>query len=143
MFAAILFREKIALRSLLALVVASLGVVSVIDPCTTHLSTSLFPGNLSLVAAALTWALYSVLVRQVTRNTDVLSTSQIAFAGGLPICLPLGIWEMIMHRFGVITPCVIGGIVFLGVLSTALAMYLWNTAFATLSAGVASLTFFA
>jgi len=38
---------------------------------------------------------------------------------------------------------VVGGILFLGIISTALAMYLWNTAFAMLDAGAASLTFFA
>jgi drug/metabolite transporter (DMT)-like permease len=37
----------------------------------------------------------------------------------------------------------VGGILFLGIISTALAMYLWNTAFAVLDAGAASLTFFA
>jgi len=36
---------------------------------------------------------------------------------------------------------VVGGILFLGVISTALAMYLWNTTFAVLDAGAASLTF--
>jgi drug/metabolite transporter (DMT)-like permease len=36
-----------------------------------------------------------------------------------------------------------GGILFLDVISTALAMYLWNTAFGMLDARAASLTFFA
>jgi len=143
LFAAILLREKITLRRLLALVVASLGVLAVIDPRTAQLSSSLFWGNLCLVAAALTWALYSVMVRKVTRDIDVLSVSIITFAGGLPVSLPLGAWEATGQGYGVITPGVIGGILFLGIISTALAMYLWNTAFATLDAGVASLTFFA
>jgi drug/metabolite transporter (DMT)-like permease len=34
-------------------------------------------------------------------------------------------------------------VLFIGIISTALAMYLWNSAFAILDAGVASLTFFA
>ena len=38
---------------------------------------------------------------------------------------------------------VIGGVLFLGVISTALAMVLWNTAFALVDASLASLTFFA
>jgi drug/metabolite transporter (DMT)-like permease len=38
---------------------------------------------------------------------------------------------------------VVGGVLFLGVISTALAMVLWNTAFAYLDASLASLTFFA
>jgi len=143
LFAAILLSEKITLRRLLALLVATLGVVAVIDPREAQLSSSLFWGNLSLVAAALTWALYSVLIRMVTRSTDVLSTSLITFAGGLLVSIPLGAWEAARQGYGEITLGVVGGILFLGIISTALAMYLWNTAFATLPAGVASLTFFA
>jgi drug/metabolite transporter (DMT)-like permease len=150
LFAAIILKEKITPRRLQALVVAMLGVVAVITPAvwgltprTAQLSSSLFLGNLSLIAAALTWALYSVLVRKVTRDVDVLSTSLIAFAGGLPISIPLGAWEASAQGYGLITPGVIGGILFLGIICTALAMYFWNTAFARLEAGAASLTFFA
>jgi drug/metabolite transporter (DMT)-like permease len=150
LFAAIILKEKITPRRLLALVIAMLGVVAVITPAvwgltlrTAQLSSSLFLGNLSLIAAALTWALYSVLVRKVTRDVDVLSTSLIAFAGGLPISIPLGAWEASAQGYGLITPGVIGGILFLGIICTALAMYFWNTAFARLEAGAASLTFFA
>lgn len=142
-FAAMILKEKITPRRLLALVIATAGVVAVVDPRTAQLSSSLFLGNLSLIAAALTWALYSVLVRQVTRNVEVLSTSLIAFAGGLPISIPLGIWEVSTQGYGAITPGVIAGVLFIGIISTALAMYLWNTAFARLDAGAASLTFFA
>jgi drug/metabolite transporter (DMT)-like permease len=55
----------------------------------------------------------------------------------------MGLWEASGQGYGLITPGVIGGILFLGIICTALAMYLWNTAFARLDAGVASLTFFA
>jgi len=143
LFAALLLREKITLRRLLALIVASLGVLAVIDLRTAQLSPDLFLGNIYLVAAALTWALYSVLIRVATRSMDVLSTSLIAFAGGLPVSVPFSAWEASAQGYGLITPGVIGGILFLGIISTALAMYLWNMAFATLPAGVASLTFFA
>jgi len=143
LFAALLLGEKITLRRLLALVVASIGVVAVIDPRTAQLSPSLFKGNLCLVAAGLTWALYSVLVRKVTRDVDVLTVSLVTFAGGLLVSVPLSVWEAATQNYGVITPGVIGGILFVGIICTALAMYLWNTAFATLDASVASLTFFA
>jgi drug/metabolite transporter (DMT)-like permease len=142
-FAAILLGEKITWRRLLALLVASLGVVAVIDPRTAQLSSELFLGNMALVGAALTWALYSVLVRKVTRNMDVLPVSLIAFAGGLPVSIPLGIWEANTLGVGLVTSGVVAGVLFIGIISTALAMYLWNSAFAILDAGVASLTFFA
>jgi drug/metabolite transporter (DMT)-like permease len=117
--------------------------LAVIDPRTAHISSQLFWGNMSLVAAALTWALYSVLVRRLTRDVDVLSTSLIAFVGGLPVCLPLAFWEASSQGYGPISWGIFAGILFLGIISTALAMFLWNTAFAKLEAGVASLTFFA
>ena len=126
-----------------ALVLATLGVIAVIDPRSAQLNPELFLGNLALIGAAITWALYSVLVRKVTQNLDVLPFSLIAFLGGLPVTLPAGAWEVgtlgsERSRLGVI-----GGILFLGVISTALAMVLWNTAFALVDASLASLTFFA
>jgi drug/metabolite transporter (DMT)-like permease len=142
-FAAILLGEKITPRKLLALTIATLGVLAVVDPRGAQLSPSLFWGNISLVFAGITWALYSVLVRKVSRSADVLTISLIAFAGGLPISLPAGVWEISAQGIGHITLGVVAGVLFLGIISTALAMYLWNSAFAILDAGIASLTFFA
>jgi drug/metabolite transporter (DMT)-like permease len=143
LFAALILAERITLRRLVALGIATAGVVAVIDPRNAALSPSFFWGNICLVAAALTWALYSVLIRKVTRDTDVLTTTLIAFIGGLPVCLPLSGWEAMTQGFGRISLGVVGGILFIGIISTAIAMYLWNTAFTILDAGTASLTFFA
>jgi drug/metabolite transporter (DMT)-like permease len=143
LFAALLLGEKITRRRLIALGIATAGVVAVIDPRNAILSSSFFWGNICLVAAALTWALYSVLIRKATQQVDVLMTTLIAFIGGLPVCLPLSTWEVATQGFGTISLGVVGGVLFIGIISTALAMYLWNAAFATLDAGVASLTFFA
>ncbi len=143
LFAALLLREKITTRRVLALLLSTLGVLAVIDPRSARVDPELFLGNLSLIAAALTWALYSVLIRLVTRQLDVLSVSLIAFMGGLPIVVPAGIWENSVQPIGAITPGIVGGVLFLGIICTALAMALWNNAFAQLDAGLASLTFFA
>ena len=142
-FAALLLRERITPLRLTALALATLGVLAVIDPRSAQLNPDLFLGNLALIGAAITWALYSVLVRKATQNLDVLSFSLIAFIGGLPVTVPVGAWELQTVGVGQITLGVIGGILFLGVISTALAMVLWNTAFAFLDASLASLTFFA
>ena len=48
-----------------------------------------------------------------------------------------------VQGIGAVTPGTLAGVLFLGIIATALAMYLWNAAFAILDAGVASLTFFA
>jgi drug/metabolite transporter (DMT)-like permease len=143
LFAWMLLGEKITARRLISLFLATLGVVAVIDPRSAQLKPDLFLGNLMLIGAAVTWALYSVLVRKVTRNTDVLLFSLIAFIGGLPVSVPAGAWELSTVGVGEISLGVVGGVLFLGIVSTALAMVLWNTAFAYVDAGLASLTFFA
>lgn len=143
LFAWMLLKETITPLRTVSLVLATLGVIAVIDPRSAQLNPELFLGNLSLIGAAITWALYSVLVRKTTKNLDVLPFSLIAFLGGLPITMPAGAWEAATLGIGEITPGVIGGILFLGVISTALAMVLWNTAFALVDASLASLTFFA
>jgi len=143
LFAPYLLGEKTTARRVISLVIASLGVIAVIDPRTADLASSVFLGNLSLLAAALTWALYSVLVRKVSPNADLLTSSMVMLSAGVPTSLLFGAFEISGRAIGVITPGIIMGILFLGIISTALAMYLWNYAFAQLPAAVASLTFFA
>jgi len=143
LFAAWILGERVTRQRLAALGLATLGVIIVIDPRTTRLSPAVFWGNISLVAAALTWALYSVLIRKVTRGLAVLPVSLVCFLGGLLFTIPIGGVELRISGLEKITPWVILGILYLGVISTGLAMYLWNMAFARLEAGVASLTFFA
>jgi drug/metabolite transporter (DMT)-like permease len=143
LFAAWILGERITPRRLAALLIATLGVIAVIDPRTAQFSSNMFLGNLSLVAAALTWALYSVLVRKVTFDLEVLPATMVFFWGGLCISVPAAAWELQVIPLGEITWAVVLGVLYLGIISTALAMFLWNKAFATLEAGVASLTFFA
>jgi drug/metabolite transporter (DMT)-like permease len=142
-FAPFLLGERATLRGIIALFVSTLGVIAVIDPRNAELSPTLFWGNMSLLAAALTWALYSTLVRKISKSGDLLTSSAIMLLGGLPSSLLFGLWEMNTQGIGEITLGIVGGLLFLGIISTAIAMFLWNYAFAELPANVASLTFFA
>jgi drug/metabolite transporter (DMT)-like permease len=142
-FAWIVLNERITSSRLIALLVSSVGVVAVIDPRGVRLNGPGLWGNIALVGAALTWALYSVLIRHVTRDLDVLSVSFVAFLGGLTIAIPAAAWEVHTRSVGPIGLGAVLGVLFLGIVSTGLAMLLWNAAFALLDAGVASLTFFA
>ena len=142
-FAWVLLKENITPVRLIALFLATLGVVAVIDPRSAQLNPDLFLGNLLLLGAALTWALYSVLVRKATQDLEVLPFSLIAFLGGLPVSIPASAWELKTIGVGEISPGVVGGVLFLGIISTALAMVLWNNSFTLIDANLASLTFFA
>lgn len=143
LFAPFLLGERSTMRRIVALIVSSLGVLAVIDPRTADLSSSLFLGNMSLLAAALTWALYSVLVRKISLSADLLTSSTIMLTAGIPSSVLFGYFEFINQGVGEINMGIVAGVLFLGIISTALAMFLWNYAFAILPAATASLTFFA
>jgi len=79
----------------------------------------------------------------VSKSGDLLTSSTVMLLGGLPSSMLLGFWEVRTQGIGTITIGIIFGILFLGIISTAIAMFMWNYAFAELPANVASLTFFA
>jgi drug/metabolite transporter (DMT)-like permease len=140
LFAVPVLGQKLGPRSWGALALAAAGVLAVIGWGSFSAN---FWGNLLLVGAALTWALYSVLTARAARGLDLTLTSLVGFWGGLPFSLSGAAWELCVRGFGPIDGSILAGILFLGVVSTALAMLLWNYAFRVLPASTAGLTFFA
>jgi len=126
------------------LAVATTGVLLVVDPGSAQFAPETFLGNLALLGAALTWGLYSVLVRlNAGRGINVVPMTYVLLFGGLPLSLPLAFFEWQGAGIGEVTPGIVLGILYLGVVSTAVAMFLWNFAFARLRASTAALAFFA
>ncbi len=142
-FAIWLLGERTTARRLTALVLATLGIVVVVDPSAARFDASAFWGNLALLGAALTWGLFSVLVKWASQRLSVLSLSLLGFMGGLVLSGPAAVLELQGASVGPLSLPIWLGILYLGVVSTALAMTLWNHALATLDAGVVSLLFFA
>ncbi|MBZ0317732.1 MAG: DMT family transporter, partial [Anaerolineae bacterium] len=66
LFAALILREKLTPMHLLAVGLATLGVIVIVNPAEADFGSDTFIGNLFLAIAALTWGLYSVLVRRVS-----------------------------------------------------------------------------
>ncbi len=141
-FAAPLLKERLGGRAWTSLALATAGVLAVLAPELTSFDTA-NAANLLLVAAALTWALYTVLTARAARGTDLVLSSLVGFLGGLPVSVPGMALELSAHPLGPIDGGIIAGILFLGLVSTALAMLLWNYAFQALPASAAGLTFFA
>ncbi|MDX1522977.1 MAG: DMT family transporter, partial [Anaerolineae bacterium] len=86
--------EHLSRRKTGALLLASLGVVLVIDPRSADLSADTFLGNLALLGAGITWGLYSVLVRRdSTRGFGMAELTFVLLIGGLPVAVPLAYLE--------------------------------------------------
>ena len=142
-FAALILHEQLTLRRILAVALATVGVIVIIDISQADFGSDTFAGDVALAIAAITWGLYSVLVRLVCQRWDTLVVTVYAFVGGLALVVPAALLELTQRPIGNIDSGTVLGILYLGVVSTAGAMWLWNRAFALVSASIASLFFFA
>jgi drug/metabolite transporter (DMT)-like permease len=143
LFAAIILHERLTLKRIGAVLLATIGVFIIVDLSKANFSSETFQGDMALTVAAVTWGLYSVLVRLVSKRLDTLVVTLFAFCGGLMLTVPAAFLELAQRPIGEITFATILGILYLGVVSTAGAMWLWNRAFALVDASIASLFFFA
>ena len=146
LFAWLLLRERASGRQWLGLALATIGVLLVTllgdQPITVEAADPLL-GNIFLIVAAISWALYSVMVKIHTRTYSALAVTLAVTAGGILIVLPVAALELQTQTLGAITPSVVAGILYVGLGSTALAFFLWNKSFELLDAASVSLFFFA
>jgi drug/metabolite transporter (DMT)-like permease len=147
LFAVWLLKERLTAANLVALGLATLGVLAVVGPesgggAGGH---SLWLGNLCLVGAAVTWALYTVLGKVASQHYSSLTVATYATLSGLVFTTPLA-WATEWQTWslaGGLPLMVWLGVAYVGVISTAVAFYLWVLGFALLDAGTGSLFFFA
>lgn len=145
LFAVLLLRERLNFQRLAAIVTASAGVFIILDPASADFASDTFAGDAFLAVAAVTWGLYSVLVRRVSlrHSAPTLMLTVVALLGGLLASIPASVLELAQRPVGAITFEIVLGILYLGIVSTALALLLWNRAFSLVPATIASLFFFA
>lgn len=145
LFALVILREKLRAASLAAIIIASAGVLIILNPAAADFSSETFVGDVFLAIAAVTWGLYSVLVRRVSIRTrqPALTVTVSALLGGLLVSLPGSLLELSQRPLGTINLGGVLGVLYLGLICTAFALLLWNRAFALVPATVASLYFFA
>jgi len=144
LFGVSILGERLRSRRLAALALASVGVLLVLDLRSADLASETTLGDLALLGAGATWGLYSVLVRRdAVRGVGLPEMTFLLLFGGLPVAVPLAIFENPGGFDIAWTPGLILGVLYLGIVSTAVAMYLWNFAFSRLPATTAGLAFFA
>lgn len=142
LFAWWMLRERLNGAKIASLVIATVGVMVIIG--NDHGSESgTLAGNLFLVVAAVSWALYSVMGKGLTERYAALTVTFWAALCGVVFTLPIAGWEVATQ--GVTwpeQPLVWWGVLYLGVISTALAFFLWTKGFQLMDAGTAGLFFF-
>jgi drug/metabolite transporter (DMT)-like permease len=144
LFAFFMLRERITTRKILSLLFAMVGVVIVVGLEGASLSnkTQLI-GNLSLIGAAITWAFLSVVAKKAsaTYSPLVVTTYSIFWAWIFTTPAMIIEWSFLPVR-NLGEPIVWLAILYIGIVSTAGAFYLWNKGLQLVEAGVGSMFFF-
>ncbi|HEU5314786.1 MAG TPA: EamA family transporter [Chloroflexota bacterium] len=147
-----LLGERPTARQVMGLALASAGVAMTIllAPTATEggdeaAGRNVLLGNVLLVVAAVTWALYSVLGRIASRRYPALITTGYATFFGAVFTAPLVPleWGTTAPRWEATPGLIWPGVLYLGVVSTAGAFYLWNKSIALLGPGLPAILFFA
>lgn len=139
-FAKLILKEKITLKKFISLLIASLGVLVVIGYGGSKGFN--FLGDLALIGAANTWALLSVLVKIASKNNSSLIVTAYAIFIGLIFTIPFTVFELKSTPITYINLNIILGLIYIGVISTAIAFFLWNKGLEMVDTGIGSLFFF-
>ncbi|HDR7798626.1 TPA: DMT family transporter [Bacillus tropicus] len=140
LFAAIILKEKLTARRLLSTIIATIGVIIVIG-WDIEIG-SYFIGTIILVGAAITWALLSIYVKIASARFSSLVITTYAIFFSLFFITPFMIWEFQSSPIEHMNLYVVLGVLYLGIISTAGAFFLWNKGLELMDASIGSLFFF-
>lgn len=140
-FARLILKESITLKKCLSIVLATIGVGIIVGNGQIDVTQQL--GGLYLLLAALTWALMSVFVKKVPSHYSQIVvttyTSMIAVMLLTPFVLPR---LNNLDLASVLQPTISGGLLYLGIISTAGGFLLWNKGLQLMNASSGGLFFF-
>ncbi|MBD8520869.1 DMT family transporter [Lysinibacillus fusiformis] len=140
-FAHVILKEDITVKKCISIILATIGVGVIVGHGEIDLTQQL--GGLYLLLAAVTWALMSVLVKKVPSHYSqiVVTTysSLIAVILLTPFVIPR-LKEMDLSI--VVQPTISGGLLYLGIVSTAGGFLLWNKGLQLMNASSGGLFFF-
>jgi drug/metabolite transporter (DMT)-like permease len=140
-FARFLLGEKVTWRKGLSVVLATVGVLLIVGGG--DFGNANLIGGLVLFVAALTWAFMSVLVKRVPETYPQLVITTYAILSAFVVMTPFTASGLAQIDLGdVLQPVVLLGVLYLGVVSTAGAFFLWNKGLQLVDAGSGGLYFF-
>lgn len=141
LFARILLKERINLKKAISICLATLGVFIIVGNGQIDMSGQL--GGISLLVAAITWAFMSVLVKRVPNSYSQIVVTTYSILVAIVILTPFVVGRLHELDFHQVThPTIWGGLLYLGVISTACGFLLWNRGLQMLNASSGGLFFF-
>ena len=126
----VLVGERWSVRQALGVLISLGGVVAIVarGELTVLAGMQLNGGDLWVLLATLTWAIYTVCLRWRPAELDPLAMLWTISALGVVAMLPLYAGELASGRTVHVTPIALAGIAYMGVFATVVAYIFWNRA---------------
>ncbi|MCM3378372.1 MULTISPECIES: DMT family transporter [Shouchella] len=141
LFASVILKERLTFKKAMSVSLATLGVIIIVGVDNLNVSSTL--GGISLVIAALTWALMSVLIKCLPSDYSQIVVTTYATLLAVVVLTPYVIPRLLQLDVAQLTnPTIWGGLIYLGVISTSLAFLLWNRGLQMLNASSGGVFFF-
>jgi drug/metabolite transporter (DMT)-like permease len=132
----VMFRVRATARQWAGLAVSLAGVVVIVSRADPRvlLALELVQGDVLLLVAALSWAVYTACLRWRPRELDQLTFAGASILIGVLVLAPLYGWEASREPPVVFTPAVVAALLYTGVFPSVLAVLFWNQAVAEVGA---------
>ncbi|MFH1036094.1 MAG: DMT family transporter [Pseudomonadota bacterium] len=136
LIAGVMIAEPVSRRQKAGALLGLVGVVGLICGGSLDflLSLKFNPGDLLLVGAAITWAIYSVIGRRVMRTRSSLSASGLSTLLALPLLLAAALVELRYLPFH-LRPATVAAVIHICIVPTIIGYWCWNRAVQVLGAG--------
>ena len=140
-FARLLLRERFTAGRVFSVVLATIGVLFIVaDPDNVQITG--FWGGFSLIVAALTWAVMSVLLKLLPDYSPIVIT----FYGVLVavvLLAPYSVWWLTSTDWTpMYEPRIWGSVLYMGIISTSVGFCLWNKGLLLMDASLGGLFLF-
>jgi drug/metabolite transporter (DMT)-like permease len=136
----LMFRVRATARQWAGLAISLVGVMIIVsrgDP-RVLLALEFVRGDVMLLSAALSWAVYTACLRWRPRELEPLTFAGASILVGVLALAPLYWWEASRTAPVVVTPGVVTAVAYIGIFPSVLAVLFWNKAVAEVGANRAA-----
>ena len=129
-FSALFLGEPLSRNRLLGILLVATGVSYLVTngAPTDLLQLSLAVGDLWMMAAAILFAIYSILIRYKPATLSSGAFLATTFLLGLLLLTPWMIWEQLHHPWPTLSVTSVGSVLYLGIFASIGSYLLWNRA---------------
>ena len=139
--AALTGEERLTARRAVGIAIsfAGVGLVVAKGSFTVSQELSFSSGDLFIIGAVISWAVYSVLLRRFDIPLGAFALLAVLSAIGFALCAPFCAWELLHGERVVWSPGTLAAIIYVGIFPSVVATIFWNSAVAKVGAGTAGI----